>query len=311
MATSGFVTRPMQPFTGPPDGTENRAILEAAQKFSGIEFLESNGARIFSVPEGRKLVSAKPFEDEHLAAPERRRGTATAASLAGFCKLVNRFKDEDSAVFADIANKSSPKLIGVLDYNPASPNNEDARFGQHRVTYAFPLSQAWQAWSRPQEGMAQAKFAEFLEDRILDVMDPAMAGEKAVSIAGTLGVTLASPSRLLELSRGLKVRAETKVGAVVNLSTGETQIAYEEAHKGDDSGPLKVPGAFVVAVPVFEGGDVFQLPVRLRYRVQSGAVAWSLLPIDTQTVFDAAVNDAIKAVETETALPVYAGTPET
>jgi hypothetical protein len=293
---------------------EAQAVLDAARKYSEVEIISLDDGTgiesVFSVPEGRTLHSAKRFLDEYAPKPERREGTATAASVASFCALMNRSKDEHSAVFADVIDKTSPKLIGILDYNLSGPKNEDARFRRHRVNYAFPLTTEWRAWSSERKNMAQAEFAEFLEDRILDVMDPAAAGQKAADIASKLGIALAPPQRLMELSRGLKINAETKVANAVTLATGETQFSFEETHKGEDGSPVKVPGAFVVVVRVFEAGDPFQLPIRLRYRVERGQVLWSLIPIDAQKVFDTAVDSVIATVAEATGLPVYAGQPE-
>ena len=289
------------------------AILEEAHTFGAVEISDvAPGVPVASVPRGRDVLSMKRFVDEYAGKPDRRSGTAEVCSVPSFCELVNRFKDTDSAVFVDVRNEKAPKLIGVLDYNKASPNNDDARFGQHRVTYAFPLSDPWKAWTTPREPMNQAAFAEFLEDRILDVMDPAAAGMSAMELARSLGISLASPSQLLDLSRGLKVRVERKAGAAVTLASGETSISFEETHKGEDGGALKVPGAFVVAVPVFRGGsEVFQLAIRLRYRLQGSAVTWSFAPVGADRVFDAAIGGAVAFIRETTALPVFYGAPET
>ncbi|MBY0432293.1 MAG: YfdQ family protein, partial [Rhodospirillales bacterium] len=166
---------------------------------------------VLAVPDdkgGIAIRGVKGLLDPYRDRPERRAGTATMHDLLSFIRHVNRFKDQDSAVFAAF-HPAMPFLRAVLDYheseseegrepeignepasNPKSvflsaptfsleSKSEEARaaaqprFGAHRTEYHFPLSDEWLAWvgsnSKP---MSQVDFAAFIEDRILDVYDP-------------------------------------------------------------------------------------------------------------------------------------------
>ena len=111
---------------------------------------------------------------------------------------------------------------------------------------------AWTAGA--DKWMSQEAFAEFVEARLVDVTDPAEPGGAARSFADLLGVELATPNRVLELSRNLNVRVDAKVARVVNLSTGEGEMQYSEQHNGEYGNPVKIPGAFLLAIPVFDLG---------------------------------------------------------
>lgn len=246
----------------------------------------------------------KPFRKE----PERRTGTATMTDLPSFIAHVNRFSDVDSAVFVN-RTPSSPSLTAVLDYHRQTHAGAP-RFGKHRTHYAFPLSEAWKAWkTQNSEPMSQGDFAAFLEDRIQDIADPANAGTHAKDFASRLGVTLAPASRLLELSKGLEIRVGHRVLNKISIASGEAAIAFEETHS-DAHGPLKVPGAFVIGICVFQLGEVYQIPVRLRYRVKDGSITWSYELSRVDEVFEHAVNEAVERVRGETSLPVLSGSPE-
>lgn len=93
-------------------------------------------------------------------------------------------------------------------------------------------------------------------------------------------------------------------------STGEARIHFEETHAGEDGGELRVPGGFALGIPVFRGGDLYQVPVRLRYRVSKGAILWSIALHRTDRVFDHAFEQACRLVEEATGLPIYQGRPE-
>lgn len=267
-------------------------------------------AEILLLPTGTgsvQAVSVKKLLDEYRTEPERRTGTAKLKSLDSFISHVQRFMDGDSIVFVD---SEEGHLLAVLDYHRAGASSAP-RFGVHRALYEFPFSDAWEAWSeKAGSWMPQTTFAEFVESRVADVTDPQSAFDSAKEFAKTFGVTFAGPSRLLELSRGLTVSVGATVRQHVNLASGESTIAYEEKHADAHSAPLKVPGAFLLAIPVFQHGAPYQIPVRLRYRVQNGSVVWSCELYRADVVREHAIEEACERVRVATALPVLHGSPE-
>ncbi len=293
------------------------AALAAAKEFGEVEVIDlvsdgenhpAAGKAIFSVPNGRELQSAKNFLDEYLPNPERKKGFAALLTLDSFIDHANRFKDGDSAIFAATENRLQPQMICVLDYHEKGTGK--ARFGEHRGVYSFPISDEWKAWTAKREPMNQATFAEFLEERIVDVLDPATVGDKAQAFADRLGLTLASPNRLLELSRGLSIRVDQNVTQAISLSSGEMQIGFEEKHSGPADAPLKIPGGFCVGISVFRGGPLYRIPVRLRYRLKEGKVSWWLACQNVDRIYDDAVGEACSTVVEKTKLPLFFGRPE-
>lgn len=295
-------------------GSEAGAAVAAALKFGESQVVtldyQPEAPGILVVPEGRRVESVKKYRDEYAKAPDRRKGTAKLTTLDSFIDHTNRFKDTESAVFADVTNRAAPKMIAVFDYHLKGPDGKP-RFGQHRGEYAFPVSDEWKAWTAQREPMTQEAFAEFLEERILDVMEPSSIGPGTIDMAARLGITYASPQRVMELSRGLTIRVGQQVSAYNNLSSGEAQIGFTEAHQDQAGGPLNVPGGFAIAIPVFRGGDAFTMAVRLRYRVKAGSISWSFAVQQIDKVWDTSVDEACGAVRQKTELPLFYGSPET
>lgn len=259
--------------------------------------------------------SLKALIEEYRTAPERRVGVATMLTLESLIDHTNRFKDADTAVFAD-NRRDTPCLLTVFDYHRIGAEGAP-RFGTHRASYQFPLSDEWQAWAKFDGAtMDQSEFAEFLEDRIGDVEVPPELGgddeptQKLAALLARLGGRLAGPATLMDLSRGLKVTADERVHQALNLSSGESQIQYACEHRDEQGAPLKVPNLFLITIPVFNSGDVFRIPVRLRYRVRGGAISWSYHLHRTDQVFDAAFTDACRMVIEATELPLFVGKPE-
>lgn len=291
--------------------TEAEAVAAIAREAKVIDLRRNPDAPtpVLIVPDGYQAFDAKPFFDEYLTAPERRTGTAKMNDLPSFIAHTNRFKDEHSALFAD---RNVPSLTCVLDYHEQSAKGS-ARFGTHRSRYEFPLSDEWSAWVGSNgKKMGQADFAAFIEDRITDVAAPdeAKTSQALKALLELLGTSFASPSKLLELSRGLSVREGTSVKNAINLSTGETQVTYATAQSGEDGGPLKVPGAFLIAIPVFQGGALYRLAARLRYRLHGGQILWFYELVDARRVLDHAFTEACDTAKKETALPLFMGKPE-
>lgn len=277
----------------------------------------TNGAATVAlIPTGMKVENLGPIVEATRMAPIRRKGTAKLASIASFIDHANRFKDADSIVYAEpdqLAEKPKPRLLSVLDYHRAGGEG-DPRWGVHRGLYEFPLSEEWRAWMAADgKTLEQAHFAEFIEDRIGDVLPSPDAVDPADNLARIMRefqTTFATPAKLMELSRGLKINEVSQVANVVNLSSGEGQISWTSEHQDAQGQPMKVPGAFLIAIPVFFAGPAYRIPVRLRYRKAGQKIVWTLLLYRPEITFRHAFDEAVELVAEQTKLPVLHGTPE-
>jgi uncharacterized protein YfdQ (DUF2303 family) len=294
--------------------SENRAILEYLDEKEPVEKVElTTSPTVLVVPDGKRLVDLKPFLDQWRAYPERATGTAEIAEIGSFIAFVNRFKTADTVIFAD-NHRNSPSLLAVLDYNQSTspPHMGLAGWGQHRVSHKFPVSDEWKTWiGCNKQQMNQETFAAWIEERILDVADPTLATDRTTQILNALGgVLLASPSKLLALSKGLAVHVKSQLENFVKLDSGEANLVWKTDHQDEAGVKLNVPGAFLIAIPLFQGGSCYPIIVRLRYRVGQGSVTWSYALYRTEEFFDSAIAQACKEVAEKTNLPVIIGTPE-
>lgn len=89
---------------------------------------------------------------EEARPPLERRGTAKATTLASFVELVNRHKDDGSAIFA-ATSWPGPKLTAVIDYHTL---DNEARRGLHRIVYDFPIRAVRFAKKKVGEDIAEA-----------------------------------------------------------------------------------------------------------------------------------------------------------
>lgn len=316
MATNAI--DPVNVATGEP---EARAVAEIVRRHIAPQVVPFTGyghgaGGALILPDGLKAHSLVPFIDEYLARPKRAKGEVQLTSLESFLEHVERFKLEpDSVVFAndgDAADRKSlprPSLTAVHNYH----SRDLTGWGDFRSTYQPPLSEEWAAWlgrNGAAMAMTQAEFAAWIEDHILDVAAPKKGPELsglAAQFASSLGVEFAWPFKLVELSRGLSVRVDQRVKEAKNLATGEGQVQFIAEHQDEQGAPLKVPGAFLLAIPVFKHGPIYELPVRLRYRVNGGTIGWFFEVWRADKVFSHAWREICEQVSRESGLPVFRG----
>lgn len=250
--------------------------------------------------------------DEYRGKPKRRKGYAHFTKIESLIDHVNRFKDDDTALFANDA-RATPSIAAVLDYHRAGAE-ADPRFGEHRSVFKFPLSDEWQAWTGANaKPLPMKQFARFLEDRIIDVIDMIPGedtlGETLQKYVDLCGGKVASAAKLIELSRGLKVYQNVVVDESANISSGETQVQFSNEHVDSKGRPLNVPNVFLIAIPVFKHGPLYRIAARLRYDVGEGIkFAFELWRIDA--AFDDAFGEAVERVRVETELPLFYGSSE-
>jgi hypothetical protein len=234
---------------------------------------------IYTDKEGLHAVSADVFDD-YLTAPRFRLGTAELTDLNSFIDHANRFKGPSSAIFAS-DDRSRPGLTSVIDYNPAGFDSPPA-FGRHRGHFAFPLSDEWKAWQAKngmQRAMTMREFAEFLEDRIIDVEHPDdnpindERTKQAIALLGGIGA-MATPTRLLELSQSLAVYENATIKEATRLASGEGHLEFITEHVDASGGAVDIPSLFVIAIPVFRKGEFYRIVARLRYRARPQVVFW-------------------------------------
>ncbi|WP_062111092.1 DUF2303 family protein [Aureimonas sp. AU40] len=306
------------------DGDAVDKLAELGSRATGVEILKiddlpaslrSIGLMSFPLAlvhgENPKLQSLKSFAEEWRDTPEFRRGQAKALTLDSFIALVNRHKVPDtSVVFAD-SNWKAPSLTAVIDYHQTenAADTDAPGWGKHRVHYPFPLSEEWKRWIKDDgQPMEQAEFAAMIEDRMTELAAP--DDGLRIMVERDFQTTVATPSQLITLSRGLQINVESKVKDMRTLQSGASQVVFEETHTGADGQPLAVPGVFVIRVSPFFMGDPILIPVRLRYRVRSGKIMWFYQIYRPDASITEAVRAAMQDVAAKTELQVFEGTPE-
>jgi uncharacterized protein YfdQ (DUF2303 family) len=233
------------------------SFLEKAVRLgaSAIEPVLKDGLYPYTIiPQGFEV---KKLEEKKVR-PDRLIQTIKVFDADSFVKYFTDFCDEDSRVLVD--QSTAPAIIGILDYHQMSIKAEGItplqRFGSHQVHYEFRQTVEWKTWTA-QNGKvtAQADFAQFIEDNLPDITEPAGAA-------------------LLQTCLTLEAHKSAHYSSTLRLDNGQVQFVYEEDIKGTaQKGALEIPQSFTLALKPFEGVEPYKVKARLRYRLKEGELS--------------------------------------
>lgn len=187
-------------------------------------------------------------------------------------EYVNRFKNFDTAVFANIATN---EILAVIDYHKMPPanlpgednsHNPSPCLGEHTVNLKLPHSIEWETWSKIDGAlMSHVAFATFLEENSIDILPLG----KMLDGAGQ--PVEDAPSTLLELCRELQIKSSYGANSAVR-SGDYTNIEFQ---KGDDVATKKnvaLPLSITIQIPVYFGERAVQITAFLRRKVDEGSL---------------------------------------
>lgn len=267
--------------------TDIQAVIDTAIGTTAPARLNVGEIYAFRTPNGVQLVD---LYDSHRTTPERKNGVTTVRDSASFVALWEKHSDGDSEVYADADALS---ITAVL--NASGSTEEEARYGDHRLTLSLRTTQAWKDWTgKDGQQMPQEAFAEFLEDHLPDLQEPAAA-------------------EFLEIAQSIRGTTKAEFAAGTRLSSGQRTFQYTEEVKATagGKGQLAVPETFTIGVIPFEGAAAYKVTARLRYRItRDGGLTLGYKLERPGDTLRAAFEDVRKAVAEKTApTPVLNGTP--
>lgn len=224
---------------------------------------------------------------EHLQPnPARKKAHAQLTDAFSFVAYINEHKNNASRIFA---SRKNLRLACIIDYH--EPGNGKPQWGQHIAELQFTRSEEWQAWRRENcKLMPQCVFADFLRDNVQDITAPPAA-------------------TLLEVARDLSARKTVGYQSAVEDKDGDIIFHYKEDTTAR-AGELEIPEEFALSLALFDGLDTFEIPCRLRYRIDATTHILSLgyvIPGLARIERDA-IDGACAKIRKDSGMPVYFGT---
>lgn len=186
--------------------------------------------------------------------------------VASIMNYVNRFKNPDSALFADIMSST---ILGVIDYHKAGvddASNKIAQHTKHSVSLTIPHSIEWETWKKIDGTiMKHVDFSNFLEENSMDILPLGTAHDRNGEIIED------APTTILELCRELQVKSS--FGAASEVRNGD--YISVEMQKGDDISTKRnvaLPVSIDLNIPVYFGEQSVLIKAFMRRKVTEGVL---------------------------------------
>lgn len=177
-----------------------------------------------------------------------------------FVDYVNRFKNANTVLFADVRNNA---ITAIIDYHTESATDQagvQAKLATHRATLKLPHSLEWDTWSGISGQLkSHVEFATFLEENQIDVISPIGAD-------------------LLELCRDLQVL--NNVNFAGSVRDGDyTSVNYAKEADAASKGGVKLPQSIILSIPVYFGETRVPITAFKRQKIDDGKLwlGWKLM----------------------------------
>lgn len=285
-----------------PENTEAHDIITTAQ--DAITPTEiAPGLHIVTTRDGdTRVLDNRHLLQDHLALehPRRKTGDKNVTSVGALVEYLTKhglpetelWGSRDRGTIQAIINSHS----GILsDGEPMLGHDVDgqpglAGWGDHTITLTLRHSDDWKDWTATDGKMLpQVEFAEFIEDHQPNLGRPTAA-------------------EMLELAQTFRATTNVEFNSSKRLATGETTLTYAETTdaKAGKKGDLAIPDSIAIAMPVYDQGKPYPVTARLRYRIHGGNLLLGYKLDRPRDVLQAAFDDVITDVETNTDRTVWA-----
>ena len=208
--------------------------------------------------------------------PARKRGNVCVFDAASFNAILADNADAgDITIYIDRAPEK-PSVVAILNGNgKAGPGWSD-----FRASIEFRQTPQWAKWKAIDGKMLpQVTFAEFIEDNLEDIADP--AGAKMLEIA-----------TYLEATRTVNFRSG------IRLPSGQIQFQnMENIDAKVSASQIEVPETFTLGIAPIFGLPSYQVPARFRYRLQDGKLTLGIKLQRVETMMVDIINDVVEHIE--------------
>lgn len=268
------------------DATGTQAVIDTALRTAPPAELTPGKVYAFHTAQGVHEVDLTG--DQYKDVPTRKTGVTTVLDADSFTAYWTKHSDPDSEVYAHADRLT---VTAVLDAHAGTADG--ARWGKHRLVLGLQRTDAWKAWEALDgKLLTQEQFAEHLEDRLPELLDPDAA-------------------TMLEIAQSMQATSKVDFTSGVRLQSGERQFKYTEKTNttAGARGDLTVPETFVVGLVPFEGSEGYKLTARLRYRIENSSLKIGYRLERPGDVLRTAFADVVATVAAAIDTTILNGTP--
>lgn len=271
------------------DDSNMQAVIDAARAAGKTELLfESDRDRLYFVPgfggHGSRIESVNLELGSDV--PFRKRGTVTVFDAASLNMVLADNNDSGNiAIYID-RNPTKPAVVAVLNGH----GKDGAGWGDFRAQIEFRKTPQWEKWTGIDgKLLPQATFAEFIEDNMEDIADPAGA-------------------RMLEIATYLEATRTVNFKSGIRLSSGEIQFQnLENLDAKVGAGTIAIPETITLGLAPLQGSPLFRVPARFRYRLIEGKLTLGVKLQRIEDLMRDVLEDVVAKIERGTNVSVIEG----
>lgn len=204
-----------------------------------------NGREYLIVPKDHDHVEVTLPNATDVLKPKKIATHVILQNAVALIEYVNRFKSDESLLFADV---SESRIVAAIDYH----GKDTPSLLQHKATLALPFSEEWKVWTSINGQLKpQLEFARFIEENAPDIKAP-------------------DAGSLLEAVRDLQARRSVNFIAAVRTASDNESFEFNDNTEARTKGDLELPTKFMLSIPVYFGEAPVEVPAFLRWKLDDG-----------------------------------------
>lgn len=270
-----------------------------------------DGRQFILRPNGLSSLEVKDITDYNKLAPNLPNHVSQNVELQDEASLIlyaNRFKNDDSMLFADM-DTNSIKL--AVDYHqqpianrpvpPETPpqatadENVDttvakARLLHHTALLMLPYSEEWKTWTGISGIMKnQLDFVRFIEENAPDIVSPDAA-------------------TLIEVCRDMQALRKVSYQKVVRAQSNNAEsFEYVDETKANARGSVEIPTEFHLRMPVYFNGTPVEIKAFLRWHLDDGVLKLGIKLYRAESVRQTEFKSIVGSIAAATGLVTVYG----
>lgn len=258
-----------------PTKTNNDVAGEAFRLAEALTILNAaalapskvEGAYVVNIPPGYQQTDITKLVEAAGERPMRKRGTIELSSVES---LVKYCTDQGASAVGYVYADPDARTITAI----FNDHRDLAGWRDHRASFRAaytPEFERWMGRNGHSKAMGQTEFAEFIEDNLADITEPAA-------------------QQLLEVATTIQAKTDINFGSAKRLQDGQVQMNYTETINATAgaNGALTIPKDFQLGLRIFKNGDGYKLHARLKYRLGNGQIKfWYELDRPERAIEDA------------------------
>ena len=255
-------------------GGDASVIAELAEQADTEARVPIDGGEIFLV-RGAHGELGVIDTDEYAETPRHRKAARVVTDAASFVAYVNRHGVAGTEIYAH-TNTSS--VIAIIDSHEAAGGSTG--WQMHQLRLALEKSKAWLAWEAADAKLlSQGEFADFLDDRYLDVIEP-------------------SAALMIDIARTFQAKTNVNFESGIREASGDVHLNYVEdtKAKAGQKGDIEIPARIQIALRPYVGGPIYSLWASFRYRLNGGDLRLGFKLERPENVLEAAFADIVTEI---------------